>query len=433
MKDAVPMTSSSLSSPRWLARIGHLLARDYFSQYEHDLAWARNPLTVLIFAAMTSTLCGLFLHPQGFVLSLGLGALIAVGVAWPWFSVLGLRGTLSFEKTRSREEEPVKARLDLLNRCPWGAWGLAVDAGLGEGSGSGISRADGWKRTDVEWDFMPDRRGVYPSGIPRIRSGFPFGLWSSSRALAVSNSLLVWPRTFAVGPIPEVAGGLHSEGNSARNRAGGSGDFLGVRPYRRGDSLRRVHWPQTARLGQMVVCELQSNALPKVQVVLDVQPAYHVGTGPDGSREWAIRIAASFLEAWIGEGAEVELVAAGLAMSARGGSVASRRACLLDALARIGPGGVMGLPELLEQPACRRFSTGLRVVVATDLAVSRLVARPSKGACERLAVLRSSAFDPVGRSVEVGPLPIRPWVLIDDPARVPKQVRRAWKEVVLEG
>jgi uncharacterized protein (DUF58 family) len=431
MKDTFLVMSSFLCSARWLARLGDLLARDYFSRYERYLAWARNPLTVLILAAITSALCGMFLHPQGFVLSLGLGALIVVGIAWPWFSVLGLRGTLSFEKSRSREGEPVKVRLDLLNRSPWGAWGLAVHAGL-NGSGSGIARADGWKLTEVEWDFVPDRRGVYPSGIPRISSGFPFGLSSSSRVLAVANSLLVWPRTFAVGPIPQVTGGLHSEGNSARNRAGGSGDFLGVRAYRRGDSLRRVHWPQTARLGQMVVCELQSNAVPKVQVVLDVQPAWHVGTGPDGSREWAIRIAASFLEAWIGEGAEVELIAEGLSISARGGSVASRRACLLDALARIGPGGVMDLAELLEQPACRRFSAGLCVIVATDRAVSRLVARRSKGACERFAVLQATAFDRTASSAGVGLLPIRPWVLIDDPARVPQQVRRAWKEVVLE-
>ena len=93
----------------------------------------------------------------------------------------------------------------------------------------------------------------------------------------------------------------------------------------------------------------------------------------------------------------------------------------------------MTLSELLEQPACLRFSTGLRVVVATDLAVSTLAARPSKSPCERFVVLRSGAFDPAGGSAGAGPLPIRPWAWVDDPARVAEQVRQAWKEVVLEG
>jgi uncharacterized protein (DUF58 family) len=428
---------SPFAAPRWPSRLGDMLTREYFSRYERHLRWARKPLTVLTLAAIASSLCGLFLHPQGFVLSFGLAAVIAVGGAWPWFGVLGLKGTLSFDKTRSREGDPVKTRLALHNRSPWGAWGLAVQAGLGEGIEAGLSHAPGWKKTEVEWDFVPARRGAYPEGVPRIASGFPFGLTSSSRMLDVSTTLLVWPRTFAVGPIPRVAGGLQMEGNSSRNRAGGSGDFLGVRPYRRGDSLRRVHWPQTARLDQMVVCELQSNAVPRVQVVLDAHPAWHVGTGPYGSREWAIRIAASFLEAWIGEGAEIELVVEGRAIPERGGSVAIRRAGLLDVLARIGPGGNMGLPELLELPACRRFSGGLRIIIATDLAVSRLAPRPSKWTCERFVILKASAFDrretsPGGRSGP-GPLPIRPWIWIDDPRRVPQQVRRAWKEVVLGG
>jgi uncharacterized protein (DUF58 family) len=439
MKTPDRAMTSPFAAPRWLARLGEMLTREHFSRYERYLRWARKPLTVLALAAIASALCGLFLHPQGFVLSFGLAALIAVGGAWPWFGVLGLKGILSFEKTRSREGEPVKSLLVLHNRSPMGAWGLAVHAGLGEGIEAGLSNAAGWRKTEVEWDFVPGRRGAYPEGVPRIASGFPFGLTSSSRALAVSNTLLVWPRTFAVGPIPRVAGGLQMEGNSSRNRAGGSGDFLGVRPYRRGDSLRRVHWPQTARLDQMVVCELQSNAVPRVQVVLDAHPGWHVGAGPDSSREWAIRIAASFLEAWIGEGAEIELVVEGRAIPARGGSVASRRAGMLDVLARIGPGGDMGLPELLEQPACRRFSGGLRVIVATDLAVSRLAPRPSRWTCERVVMLRSSAFGPdkTGSGTLESKVPdtflTRPWAWIDDPRRVPQQVRRAWKEVVLGG
>ncbi len=417
--------------PRWLAGLGEMLARDYFSRYDSCWRWARNPLSALILATIASALCGLCLHPQGFVLALGLGAFLLSGVAWPWLSLRGVVGTLSFEEARSREGRPVKARLSLSNRCPWGAWGLSIRAGLGDGPAAAVSHAPGRRTTELAWDFVPDRRGEYPAGRPSIASGFPFGLATSARPLAVTN-LLVWPKTFPVGPIPQVAGGLSSSGSAPRDRPGGSGDFLGVRPYRRGDSLRRVHWPQTARFGQMVVRELQSNAVPKVQVVLDAHPDGHAGPGPDGSREWSIRVAASFVEAWIGQGAEVELVVEGRAVPTRGGSAAGRRACLLDSLARLGPADLIGLAEMLDGPACRRFPGGLRVVVATDLAVSRLGARARAGVVERFVVLEAAAFDRSGAAPGSGRLPVRPWVLVDDPARVAWQVRNARREVNLE-
>ena len=66
-----------------------------------------------------------------------------------------------------------------------------------------------------------------------------------------------------------------SDGLATRDRAGQWGDPLGVRPYRRGDPLRRVHWVLTARHGELIVRELQSNAVPRVQIVLDAHPAAH--------------------------------------------------------------------------------------------------------------------------------------------------------------
>ena len=415
-----------------LVRLGDSLTREYCPEYDHYLKWARNPLVVLILATFVSALCGLALHSQGFLLSIGLGATLTAGVIWPWLSLRGLRGTLSFEKARSREGETIRATLRLVNRSPWTIWGLSIHAGLGEEANAGLARAGGRAKTESTWDFVPDRRGVYPGELPRFATGFPFGLSIASRPLIVSGSLLVWPRTFPVGPIPTVSAGRSAVGLSARNRPGDSGDFLGVRAYRRGDSLRRVHWPQTARLGQMVVCELQTDAVPRVQVVLDAHPACHRGDGPKGSREWAIRIAASFLESWMGQGAEVELVVDGHAVLAGLGPIETRSARLLDALARVGPGGERSLSDSLVAPACRRFSSGLRLIVATDLAVSRITAPPGRGVCERFVVLHAAAFDLSGSVADPGPLPVRPWAWIDDPDRVPHQVRSAWKEVRVE-
>jgi hypothetical protein len=63
----------------WTRRAGDFLTRDYQSRLDPYVKWVRNPLAVLGLAAIGSILCGLFLHPQGFVLALGIVAVL-IGV-----------------------------------------------------------------------------------------------------------------------------------------------------------------------------------------------------------------------------------------------------------------------------------------------------------------------------------------------------------------
>ncbi len=426
---------SSAGAPSWPARLGDFIATDHPSRLDPYVKWVRRPLPILVLAVIGAALCGMFLHPQGFVLALGLAAVVAVGATWPWVSLRGVRGSLAFEKARAREGEPVGVRLEFRNRCPWGVWGLVVRGALSDGEegepGLGVARLGGWNTAVESAPFTPRCRGEYPLSTPRVATGFPFGLRTASRHLTVPAPLLVWPRTFPVGPVPTAAGGRSFEGSAVRDRAGHAGDLLGVRPYRRGDPLKRVHWPQTARNGELIVCELQECAVPRVQVILDTHPESHAGSGADGSREWAIRIAASFLEDWAGQGADVEAVVGGRVLKPLRGSVRSRQAYFLDALARLGNDDFLRLLDLLDLPACREFGQGLRVVVATDRALARVVPAASRGVAQRFVVLKSASFAGRAGSPADPPLHVRPWVMLDGPAGIPRRLREAWKEVPL--
>jgi uncharacterized protein (DUF58 family) len=383
---------------------------------------------------VAAVLCGLVLHPRGLALAGGLAAVVALGVAWPWVSLRGIGGSVSFGQRRGREGQPIPARLEFRNWAPWGAWGLRVRFGDGvvnDSSPLALTHLGGWRRGSIDWTFVPECRGEHPIGGASVSTGFPFGLRQSSRLLAVDRPVLVWPRTFPVGPIPEEAGGDASEGTTYRDRPGDAGDLLGVRSYRRGDPLRRVHWGQTARHGELIVCERQAAAAPRVQVVLDLDPASHVGSGPDGSLEWAIRIAASLLDDWIGQGADAEFVVGHHSIASRGGTVASRRATVLDAIARLDATGAPMLSVVLDGPALRRFRRGLRVVVCTDRARVRHPGCPGDLAA-RFVVLASDAFNggrAAGATIDPN-WPIRPWIAIDDPGCVSQQVRGLRKETV---
>jgi uncharacterized protein (DUF58 family) len=206
---------------------------------------------------------------------------------------------------------------------------------------------------------------------------------------------------------------------------------MGVRPYRRGDPLRRVHWGQTARHGELIVCEVQANAVPRVQVVLDANPAIHGGAGADGSREWSIRIAASLAEGWTSQGAEVQLVVDCAFVPARGTSARARSAAMLDALARVSAAGERALPELLGLPERHGFERGLRVIVTTDIGLRGLAREGSWRPGDRFVVLKASAFGDAARDDAPDPLPLNPWVWIDGPRRVAMRLSRAGKETVL--
>jgi uncharacterized protein (DUF58 family) len=399
----------------------------------------KNPLGTLGLAAVASGLCGLFLHPQGFVVFIGLLVVAGVGVAWPWLSVRGLSGSLDFDRTRSREGETVTARLTLRNRMPWGAWGVSIRGGFGDPAEEGrndiplvgLAFVPGWRTIAVAVEFVPGCRGVYPVRPPRVACGFPFGLWEASRPLEVAAPLLVWPRTVPVGPVPDAEGDHQSDGLATRDRAGHWGDPLGVRPYRRGDPLRRVHWGLSARHGELIVREVQSNTVPRVQIVLDTHPAAHAGSGADGSREWAIRIAASLAAGWIVQGAEVELVFDGASIASRGGSARARAAAVLDALARLASGGARDLAALLDDRECRRRDRGLRVVITTDVGFRRLGAEGRRRDGDRFVVLEAGAFGGDEGGHPTAPLPVVPWIRIDGPGRVATCLRRAGKEVLV--
>ena len=411
---------------------GELLAAATYDVFPEFSATVRrfvyHPLGVLSLAATASLLCGLFLHSQGFVLCGGVLTVIALGVIWPWLSLRGVSGTIGFDRSRASEGDTIEVRLTLRNRLPWAAWGIGVRDGFGGESTevvAGIASAPRRRTALCRWAFTPLCRGVCPVAVPRLATGFPFGLWENYRTLTVETPMIVWPRTFPVGPIPPVSGDRQVEGNVSRSKVGTNGDVLGVRPYRRGDSPRRIHWRQSARHDRLIVCELQANSRPIIQIVLDADPRVHAGTGPDSSREWTIRIVASFAKGWLEDGAQVGLAWGGHEIPLASGQAQSRK--ILDALAGLPSECDKPLAEVLACPRCRGFRDGLQVIVTTD----RARAHQGCGACEaedqRWVVLKAGAFGEDATPAGCGECP-SPWLLIESAETVPALLRRGWRE-----
>jgi uncharacterized protein (DUF58 family) len=381
-------------------------------------AFLRSPLGILLCAAFSATLLGLFVHAQAFLVLGGLIAVLALGIGWPALALAGCSGQFAFERTRSIEGEPTDFRLALRNVLPWTAWGLrlrlAGDAELP------LPPLGGRRSCDLSLAFTPPRRGLYPAAPPLLATDAPFGLWTATRRIQNAKPLLVWPHRFPVGPLPEGTPGRAGEGLALRDVSGSCGEMIGTRPYRAGDPVRRIHWPQTARHATLIVREHQTTAGADVQVLLDLDPAIH---SPD-SAEWAIRVAASFAVGWSAAGAHITLLTGGQAVAAGTGTPATRTRRLLDTLALVQPGPDSHLDYLLALPEARRFRRGLRLIVTTGL-------RPCPTPDSIPGILTLAAvLDPGGFHIPGTPQTSHPaWLTIASPADIPRCLLGTAREV----
>ena len=138
-------------------------------------------------------------------------------------------------------------------------------------------------------------RAVYRlSRVPRGRYRFtgaravvedPFGLAQRVQQFADASPLLFGERGLRA----------HGAGRILLRRSAGF-ELHSVREYQSGESLRRVHWPSTARRHQLMVKELEDAPRDEIVVVLDAEAGH--GTGPPGASSFDAQVRAAGSLMW---------------------------------------------------------------------------------------------------------------------------------------
>jgi uncharacterized protein (DUF58 family) len=203
--------------------------------------------------------------------------------------------------------------------------------------------------------------GVYSVGPLALSVSDPLGLFSPRRLFADIRPFDLFPRVHPVGGL-ERLGARRSFAPSATSaaRAGQSGVYLGVREFRAGDDLRRVHWPATARHAIPMVKEFELDLAPYFTLFLDLERRHRAGTGRKSTLEYVVRTAASLLASAGRRGDTVQLFGESrrpLAVPPGRGEL--HLAFALDQLIRVRQDGALPLLELVwrEQAAVPPGST----------------------------------------------------------------------------
>lgn len=159
---------------------------------------------------------------------------------------------------------------------------------------------------ELEYHITPRQRGHYLVGPLAIALGDPFGMCTVPHPISGAQHVIVTP---AVTPLPPNAliDGRADTGADRGRQPGGHSDDATVRAYQHGDEPRRVHWRSTARTGELMVRSQEHPRHATATVLLDTRAGAHVGSGADGSFEWAVSAAASVVRYLAAKGLLVTL------------------------------------------------------------------------------------------------------------------------------
>ncbi|HVE92398.1 MAG TPA: DUF58 domain-containing protein [Actinomycetota bacterium] len=226
-----------------------------------------------------------------------LGTGCAAAVVFGAIAVVLRRGTVEVERkvhpARSSVGAEVRVDLSLTAKGAIGTAPLLAEDRIPPNLGGTVrvtidARASGRR---VAYTFTPRTRGRYELGPLELLHTDPFGAVTRRKATAGTSHIVVYPSYDRIVSMPV---GLQRLGAVRRSPLLGQGnEFYALRAYELGDDLRKVHWPTSAKLDQLVIRQDELLAEPRMVVLLDSCESKHRGEGAASSLEAAVSACAS--------------------------------------------------------------------------------------------------------------------------------------------
>jgi len=325
-------------------------------------------------------------------LTIALVIVMVVNGIWSAFSLMGLGVQRSSQVSRKQVGEIFAENFEIFNhsRFPKG-WMKITDQA--EFTGHKASRVLTWVWGNQRRQFIAysqlGKRGWFQLSPTLIETGDLFGLFSCRKVFPSPSQLLVIPYMVDIAAFPGLVGVLPG-GRALRHKTLEVTPYAGsVREYVPGDTLRRIHWPSSARKQKLIVKEFEKDPLAEVWIFLDAQESAHVRREealdnnsellwvrqkmdfrlPPDTIEYTISIAASVAKYYIRQSRELGLVSAGQAYAILPAERGERQlGKILETLAVLQAEGEMPLWGLISSQLGRlaRGSTIILITPSTD-------------------------------------------------------------------
>ena len=335
---------------------------------------------------------------EPFLITLASALFVIIGVAWWWQSrsMVGVSYHRMFHFTRGFPDEQIGLQVEVENRkflpISWlrvqDDWDRAIGPVDEEvlapshikdrGFLTNIFSLRWYEKACRSYTLLLRKRGIYSVGPTRLDTGDLFGFFEKDQEIGPSQYLTVFPTLLPFSNFEFPAEDPFGDRRSRRRLFEDPNRPMGVREYRPEDSFRRVHWPATARTGQLQVKVYQPTTGQVMMVCLNVSTftRHWEGVYPE-LLEHLIKVAATLIDEGIREGYKVGLVANGCLAHADQpfrippGRSPQQLAVLLQALAGV-TSVVTGNFERFLLREIPRVPYGATLIILTSVTTSEL-------------------------------------------------------------
>lgn len=224
----------------------------------------------------------------------------------------------------------------------------------------GPREARGWRA-----NTYCELRGLYSIGPVTITTGDPFGFFKYTKTYGRPQSILIYPRATELPNFYVPPANLPGEGKFRKRTHYVTPNASGVREYEWGDSFNRIHWPTTARTGNLMVKLFELDPASDIWIILDLDKSVHVGSGEQSTEEFGVKVAASIARYFLVANRSVGFISYGKRLfieeAERGAQHYTR---ILEALALSTAEGDVPIGTLIQEES-KRFGRHTTVVVIT--------------------------------------------------------------------
>ncbi|MCE2500534.1 MAG: DUF58 domain-containing protein [Dehalococcoidia bacterium] len=268
------------------------LIKSLVRQHRRKILFSLLILVVLFYSLGTG-------FPFFYRLLFTLIVLVGIGYVWAWLNLRGLDVRLTRLGNRGRVGEFLEGQIQLINhsRLPKSWLEVTEDTDLANPGGRTVALVKGQVRSFRIETYL-SRRGIYRTGRVSVTARDPFGLFRISRSFLNEQSYTVLPQTVPLPDLDRRFANLPSDSAFSRRTPAITPESSTIRDYAHGDSLRRIHWPYTARMNRLMVKEFDIGVSAQAWVLLDMERRSHFGEAPDNTEELAVTLAASLVQHW---------------------------------------------------------------------------------------------------------------------------------------
>lgn len=249
--------------------------------------------------------------------------------------------------------------------------------------------------SQAELSFAGLPRGRYVLPPLEVTLTDPLGLERVGQRLDDGLTLLIRPRIPTLNTIFASQGARESGSARSSFRRPSGFEIHAIRDYAPGEPLRAVHWPSTARRGQLMVKELDDAPRDELVVVLDQDSDGDVGPAGRSSFDAAVRAVGALARAHAAGGRRVVIVGSSPSFEAvRLRSAGHDWDLALDALAGVTPVAGAGISARLRSTDAA-LNRAREIVVVTgqpELAVEPLLELKSRGRVVALVAVAAQTF-----------------------------------------